>query len=1299
VTFTSTQAGKFTVEAKYATTSLGVQEIVFLTSGPDAAHSSLAVTPTSATVPCDGTVQLTAAATVRSTQDEPVAGVEVTFTLGASQTTTAKTNADGVATLTINAGAQAKPLPVAASILQSGTATAITGSPTNVTLTAQENCDSVAMTVAPTATGTVAADGKASWTATITLKNHAGDPITDAPATAFVFQFARAGEPTGLVTASAVSQTSPGTYTAKLTAIYPGDYAVTAYYYQTPSQPQTVTFTSATVDTQGSTLTVSPTTVTIPCDGTDPQKVEAVVALVDSQGAPAAGVQASVTINDGTPTVVTTGTDGKATVTITTPKNGAGSTMTVKATVQVGGQTVELKNSPTKVTLTPAPGCTPTIGSWGLKLSRASQSVNMPITVTASFKDSDGQPITNLDPAKLTFVPSSNKVSVGEVTNNGDGNYTATLTSATVGEYTLAMSYDGKDLTGSKTVAFSYVVGSTFAADPQRVCVGESSDLTLKLQDSAGKPYAAIDVTLSTSGSATLGQTTVTTDKDGVAKTTLTDTVAETVTIHAKALTTSGNVEDLVTPIDVTFVTGCGTTQPPAPAFTVAGTTSDTVWANGQDSWTGTVTVTDAQGARVSTLTASDFDFTVTPSGVTVSEVTNAGNGVYTAKFTSRTASTFTVAPSVKGFPDPATRTITFTTAATTPNSIERLTLTPDQVQVTEPAEGCSTGPTTMDPSTVAAVAHVTDATGQPATGVTVTFSTSGPLVLSASTAVSDSAGNAQVRLTMGESYDGATAVDVKATLGDGQPTLTSQVKLNGAPTQPGTGSTFTVAPTTGTTVLADGRQSWTGTLTLRVPCSGATWSPADFSFASTPAGVTASAVTAVSDGVYEVKFTSTTAGSFDVAASLKGEPVNTATVNFLQASSPQVTFTTPANGAVVSSGLPLIAGTSTIAPVEVREGATTLCTIDQLDEKGGWACVLTSPLSEGAHTLTASAGPDGATTTEVTLTVDTKAPAKPVITSPTNGATLAAPATDLKVSGTAEPNANIVVKTASVSRAAAPGSCETTANAQGDWSCTLAPLAAGAHTLSVTATDAAGHVSPAAEVTITQATASTSPSPSGTPTGPTETPTGPTGTPTGPTSTPTGPTQTPTGPTGTPTGPTETPTGPTETPTGPTGTPTGPTSTPTETPTETPTGPTSTPTETPTGTPTGPTGTPTGPTGTPTGPTSTPTGPTGTPTGPTSTPTQTPTGTPTETPTGPTSTPTATQTPTAQPTSTTTPTDSASPTAPATSGTGSSGGPSAATGGTAQASHGWQAVIALALGLALAAVVALRRPVSTRSR
>ena len=145
-------------------------------------------------------------------------------------------------------------------------------------------------------------------------------------------------------------------------------------------------------------------------------------------------------------------------------------------------------------------------------------------------------------------------------------------------------------------------------------------------------------------------------------------------------------------------------------------------------------------------------------------------------------------------------------------------------------------------------------------------------------------------------------------------------------------------------------------------------------------------------------------------------------------------------------------------ATVKVYDGATLLGSATA-NGTGAWSYT-TAALANGAHSLTATAtdaaGNTGVASAALSVTIDTTAPVAPTIASfSTDSGTVGDGITNdntLTLTGTAEANA----RSRSMTAPRCLGSA--TANGSGAWSYTTAALANGAHSLTATATDAAGN-------------------------------------------------------------------------------------------------------------------------------------------------------------------------------------------------------------------------------------------------
>ena len=131
---------------------------------------------------------------------------------------------------------------------------------------------------------------------------------------------------------------------------------------------------------------------------------------------------------------------------------------------------------------------------------------------------------------------------------------------------------------------------------------------------------------------------------------------------------------------------------------------------------------------------------------------------------------------------------------------------------------------------------------------------------------------------------------------------------------------------------------------------------------------------------------------------------------------------------------------------VKVYDGATLLGSV-VANSSGAWSYA-TSALPDGPHSLSATAsdaaGNTSAASAALSVTIDTKAPAAPVI-----GSNSVSPTNIVTLNGTAEANSTVTLFDGTTKLGTA------TANASGAWSYTTAALATGTHSFTATATDA----------------------------------------------------------------------------------------------------------------------------------------------------------------------------------------------------------------------------------------------------
>ncbi|NJM42245.1 MAG: adhesin, partial [Anaerolineae bacterium] len=208
----------------------------------------------------------------------------------------------------------------------------------------------------------------------------------------------------------------------------------------------------------------------------------------------------------------------------------------------------------------------------------------------------------------------------------------------------------------------------------------------------------------------------------------------------------------------------------------------------------------------------------------------------------------------------------------------------------------------------------------------------------------------------------------------------------------------------------------------------------------------------ALSDGPHTLAATAT-----DPAGNTSAPTTRPITIDSTVPATPAIT--SPAPGSVVSDTTPTLSGTAEpSSTVTIKDGPTTICTA-VADASGAWTCTLSTPLSNGPHSITASstdpAGNTSPSSAPTAITVDNAAPSAPVITVPAASSTTSD--NTPTISGTAEPNSTV-----QVTEGGTP-ICTAVTDGSGNWSCTPStPLANGSHTIQATARDAAGNTSSA---------------------------------------------------------------------------------------------------------------------------------------------------------------------------------------------------------------------------------------------
>ena len=324
-----------------------------------------------------------------------------------------------------------------------------------------------------------------------------------------------------------------------------------------------------------------------------------ITVTVREGGAGVTGDTISLSVPAGQGTVDATATevgDGVYTATYTAPSLALVAPESIE--ISVSSATTELKKS-VSILLTPVPT------TVSLELGKSSFIADTPETTTVTVKVDRIDPVTD-ETVTLTLNPAAPEGgSVSDVTNNGDGSYSATYTSGgTAGPVMLTATATKALATASETITINAGPPANIdvTADPTVVFSLESSTITAMVTDSNGNP-AGGDLTAETTSGGTVGEFTSTVFGTYTAiysapalDVEQTEPIAETITVS------SGDASGSVTielrpeePIDVTILTIEGTVYKEDGEIPADEGTEVTVTV-GEDSKT---TTTDANGYMI----------------------------------------------------------------------------------------------------------------------------------------------------------------------------------------------------------------------------------------------------------------------------------------------------------------------------------------------------------------------------------------------------------------------------------------------------------------------------------------------------------------------------------------------------------------------------------------------------------------------------------------------------------------------------------------------------------------------------
>ena len=422
-----------------------------------------------------------------------------------------------------------------------------------------------------------------------------------------------------------------------------------------------------------STITASPTSIT--ADGSSTSSITLQLKFANGNNLTSGGDTVALSTNLGTLGVVTDNNNGTYSATLTS----ATSIGIATITGDLNGSGIT-DNATVNFTAGAASTVTSLLSASPTSIIANGSSVS---TITVQLKDTNGN---NLSSGGDTVLLSTNLGTLGVVTDNANGTYSATLTSSVIaGAATITGTLNGGAITDNATVNFTVGAAlsttSLLAASPTSITADGSSTSTITVQliDANGNNLiiGGDTVVLNTSAG-TLGA--VTDNTNGTYSAVLTSatsmgTATITGTLNGSAITDNAAVDFVVNAASA--ATSLLTASPAS------------ITANGSSTSTITVQLKDASGNNLSS--SGDSVLLSTNLG-TLGAVTDNGNGVYSAILTSSvTAGAATITGILNGSAITDNATVNFTVgAASTTTSL----LTANPASIT--ADGSSTSTITV---------------------------------------------------------------------------------------------------------------------------------------------------------------------------------------------------------------------------------------------------------------------------------------------------------------------------------------------------------------------------------------------------------------------------------------------------------------------------------------------------------------------------------------------------------------------------------------------------------------------------
>jgi hypothetical protein len=685
------------------------------------------------------------------------------------------------------------------------------------------------------------------------------------------------------------------------------------------SAPPAATAPSPTL----STVTASPTTIT--ADGTDVSTVT--VTLLGTGSLPVPGKSVTLAASPSTGVVVgapaTTDPNGVATFTISGSKTAAPS---VTFTATDTTDSIQINQTATITFQQPVVNDAHST----VQASAPTVDLNTPVTITVTLRDqtTNAQPVAGQTVSLQGSAGGSEVITPATMATNGSGVATFSVVDATAEQVT----FTATDTSTTPPMALSDTVAVTFgtldvSASQSTVTVPSpaiaplspngSATVTVTLLSSGGDPVSGKDVSLAASSTtAAISGSPSLTDNNGKVTFTVTDTVAESVTVTATDITDT-------LPITQTATVAFQTPVPSATASQIsAGAT--TAIADGQTQTQITVVITDQFGDPLSgktvqvqgTPSGNVLVHPISDGGASPGITNSQGGAQFEANDTAAESVTFTATDTTDNVVLTGNVTINYTAGPADPNASTSVVAASP---VNPPADG--TTPTTL-------TVTMTDEFGNPVKGVTVKVT-----ALNGNSSITPASGMTGTDGTANFTATDATAevVTYQATdVTDSNTVLTTEAVVTfGNPPAPPPVPSFSSVVVTPSTVPADGVSTSTISVLLydgngdAVPGKTVTLVPSGGS-----SKMTTVQGTSTTSGSALFTVTDTTAESVTYTAEDTTDSLNLAnmavTVQFTSAGTTTSTSTTTTTGSSTTTTTTTAAGGATTTTTGASPTTTT---------------------------------------------------------------------------------------------------------------------------------------------------------------------------------------------------------------------------------------------------------------------------------------------------------------------------------------------------------------------------------------